>query len=93
MEGGWSVEAAMALLKFLPDDWIPQCVVVPKDNRATNLAFSGSTYMISSCHAWTQLLLYVVFRAHFPAKRACYVFGVICLPNQLAKEAMLITIG
>ena len=41
MEGGWSVEAAMALSKFLPDDWIPHCVAVPDDNRATNLAFSG----------------------------------------------------
>lgn len=40
MEGGWSVEAAMALSKFFPDDWIPHCVVVSKDNRATNLAFS-----------------------------------------------------
>lgn len=41
MGGGWSVEAVMALSKFLHDDWIPHCVVVSKDNRAINLACSG----------------------------------------------------
>lgn len=60
---------------------------MPKDNRAINLTFSGS-------HAcWTEPLFYVVFRAHFPAERACYAFGVQLLAPSAGKGATLIHMG